>query len=218
MEDIAVIRPEWDDMSDEDLIRITRGPEPDAHDAVDTLLERYKDLVRVKTRPYFLLGADRADLIQEGMIGLYKAIIGYQEGKNAAFRSFAELCISRQIMTAVKNASRMKHWPLNNYISLNRTVNDDEDKETTMMDILTQSGAVTPEEQVIDKEQMERLQKMLDERCSRFEHRVLSLYLNGHDYHQIAAAFGKTPKSIDNALQRIKRKVSAIIEELESDT
>ncbi len=212
------IRPEWDSVSDEELIRITRGPEPDAHDAVDTLLERYKDLVRVKTRPYFLLGADRADLIQEGMIGLYKAIIGYQDGKNAAFRSFAELCISRQIMTAVKNASRMKHWPLNSYISLNRTVNDDEDKETTMMDILTQSGAVTPEDQVIDKEQMERLQKMLDERCSKFEHRVLSLYLNGHDYHQIAAEFGKTPKSIDNALQRIKRKVSAIIEELESDT
>lgn len=210
----SVIRPEWDELTDEELIDISRGTQPDAADAVDFLLEKYKDLVRVKTRPYFLLGADRADLIQEGMIGLYKAIIGYHPDKDAAFRSFADLCITRQIITAVKNATRMKHWPLNSYVSLNRTTNDEEEKETTMMEILTAPGIETPEDTLIDKESMKILQDEIDERCSRFERKVLSMYLNGCDYHQIAKAMGKTPKSIDNALQRIKKKVQQIAAEV----
>lgn len=114
----TVFHPEWEERTDEELITIVRGGGADETDAVDFLLERYKEFVRVKTRPYFLLGADRADLIQEGMIGLYKAIIGYTPERDAAFRSFADLCVTRQIITAVKNSTRMKHWPLNSYVSL----------------------------------------------------------------------------------------------------
>ncbi len=207
-------RPEWADLTDEEVIEIVRRGGSDGADAVDLLLERYKDLVRVKTRPYFLLGADRADLIQEGMIGLYKAIMGYRPGKDTAFRSFADLCIGRQILTAVKNATRMKHWPLNSYISLNKTLNDDEEKETTMMEILAAPQEDSPEETLISKEEIRTLQKRIDKHCSPFEHRVLSLYLQGYDYHQIAKAMGKTPKSIDNALQRIKKKVQQIAAEV----
>lgn len=181
---------------------------------MDLLLERYKDLVRVKTRPYFLLGADRADLIQEGMIGLYKAIMAYQSDKETAFRSFADLCINRQILTAVKNATRLKHLPLNSYVSLNKTLNDDEEKETTMMDILAAPQEDSPEDTLIGKEEIKLLQKQIDKHCSQFERRVLSLYLQGYDYHQIAKAMGKTPKSIDNALQRIKKKVQQIAAEV----
>ena len=146
IEEKFVFHPEWAEKDDEELIEIAHSGGGDAAEAVDLLLERYKDLVRIKTRPYFLLGADRADLIQEGMIGLYKAIIAYQPSKDVAFKSFADLCITRQIMTAIKNAARMKHWPLNSYVSLNRTINDDEEKETTMMEILTAPGMATPEE------------------------------------------------------------------------
>ncbi|MBQ7064330.1 MAG: RNA polymerase sporulation sigma factor SigH [Firmicutes bacterium] len=210
---ITQFREEWSRTPDEELVQKVHDGGSDAADAMDFMLERYKDLVRIKTRPFFLLGADRADLIQEGMIGLYKAIISYQPDKNASFRSFADLCISRQIMTAVKNANRLKHWPLNSYVSLNRTIYDEEDKETTMMDILTQPGVAGPEDMLIDQEQVDHLQEEIDARCSKFEKKVLSMYLNGHDYHQIAAAMGKTPKSIDNALQRIKRKVGQIAAE-----
>ena len=207
-------RPEWADLTDEEVIEIVRQGGRDGADAVDLLLERYKDLVRVKTRPYFLLGADRADLIQEGMIGLYKAIMAYQPEKEAAFRSFADLCISRQILTAVKNATRLKHLPLNSYVSLNTTLNDDEEKETTMMDILAAPQEDSPEDTLIGKEEIKLLQKQIDKHCSQFERRVLSLYLQGYDYHQIAKAMGKTPKSIDNALQRIKKKVQQIAAEV----
>ncbi|MFR8088429.1 MAG: RNA polymerase sporulation sigma factor SigH [Lachnospirales bacterium] len=207
-------RPEWADLTDEEVIEIVRQGGRDGADAVDLLLERYKDLVRVKTRPYFLLGADRADLIQEGMIGLYKAIMAYQSDKETAFRSFADLCINRQILTAVKNATRLKHLPLNSYVSLNKTLNDDEEKETTMMDILAAPQEDSPEDTLIGKEEIKLLQKQIDKHCSQFERRVLSLYLQGYDYHQIAKAMGKTPKSIDNALQRIKKKVQQIAAEV----
>ena len=207
-------RPEWADLTDEEVIEIVRQGGRDGADAVDLLLERYKDLVRVKTRPYFLLGADRADLIQEGMIGLYKAIMDYQSDKETAFRSFADLCINRQILTAVKNATRLKHLPLNSYVSLNKTLNDDEEKETTMMDILAAPQEDSPEDTLIGKEEIKLLQKQIDKHCSQFERRVLSLYLQGYDYHQIAKAMGKTPKSIDNALQRIKKKVQQIAAEV----
>ncbi|MBQ7917086.1 MAG: RNA polymerase sporulation sigma factor SigH [Firmicutes bacterium] len=214
-EEKRIIRPEWEELEDETLIEMIRSGSEDSADAMDFLLERYKDLVRVKTRPYFILGADRADLIQEGMIGLYKATLNYDPGKGAAFRTHAEQCIMGQIITAVKSASRMKHWPLNSYVSLNANVNDDEEKETTMMEILIAPGNTTPEDQIIDREDAIALQGAIDARCSKFEHKVLSMYLNGHDYHQIAAAMGKTPKSIDNALQRIKKKVQQIVAEAE---
>lgn len=210
----TVFHPEWEERTDEELITIVRGGGADETDAVDFLLERYKEFVRVKTRPYFLLGADRADLIQEGMIGLYKAIIGYTPERDAAFRSFADLCVTRQIITAVKNSTRMKHWPLNSYVSLNKTINDEEEKETTMLDILSIPNIVTPEDTLIGKEEVRAIQNAIDERCSKFERKVLSMYLNGYDYHQIAKVMGKTPKSIDNALQRIKKKVQQIAAEV----
>ena len=212
MEDIAVIRPEWDDMSDEDLIRITRGPEPDAHDAVDMLLERYKDLVRVKTRPYFLLGADRADLIQEGMIGLYKSIRDFKPEKLSSFRAFAELCITRQIITAIKTATRQKHIPLNSYVSLNKPLYDEE-SDRTLLDVIMEGRISDPEELIINRENLGNIHNKISEVLSGLEQEVLQAYLDGKSYQEIADALGRHVKSIDNALQRVKRKLEKYLEE-----
>ena len=201
-------------MPDETLVTMAQGVGKDASEAMNYLMEKHKEMVRVKTRPYFLLGAERTDLIQEGMIGLFKAVISYNTEKNNSFRAYAELLVHRQIVTAVKLAARQKHMPLNDYISLNAPVRDEEDNETTMLEMLTEPGAFTPEDTVINTEQIGRLQSEIEKKLSKYEQRVLSLYLAGNDYHRIAQALGKTPKSIDNALQRIKKKVGQIAAEL----
>ncbi|MCR4808058.1 MAG: RNA polymerase factor sigma-70 [Lachnospiraceae bacterium] len=178
----------------------------------DYLMEKYKDLVRSKAKSMFILGADNEDLIQEGMIGLFKAIRDYDAGRDASFYTFAELCISRQIYTAVQASRRKKHIPLNNYISLYGNVSDNSrDDEKYLIDALEQSGSLSPEEMLIDKENVEGLEQKIEESLSPFEKQVLDLYLTGMSYVQIARVLGKDEKSTDNALTRLKSKIKKIL-------
>lgn len=180
--------------------------------AQEYLIEKYKGLVRIKTRSYFMLGADREDILQEGMIGLYKAIRDFKVDKQVNFYSFAELCIVRQIITAIKTAGRQKHIPLNSYMSLNRSVYDEND-ECTYIELLSYDLSSNPEAMVIDTEEKNSIEKRIAVVLSPLERRVLSLYLRGKSYTEIADKINKDEKSIDNALQRVKKKVEKIINE-----
>ena len=175
-------------------------------DAAEYLLVKYKNFVRNKARSYFLVGADKEDIVQEGMIGLYKAIKSYKGDKRASFRAFAELCITRQIITAIKTATRQKHQPLNSYVSLNKPVYDEE-CDQTLVDILEANKISNPEDIIIDNEEILNIESKIDEVLSRFEQSVLSYYLQGQSYADIAAKLNKPVKSIDNALQRVKAKL-----------
>lgn len=192
--------------SDEELIALSRSGETWAEEA---LCERHKDLVRIKARPYFLIGADREDLIQEGMIGLYKAVRDYEPGHDMSFRSFAELCIVRQIITAIKQATRKKHAPLNTYISFYKTT--DEGNERTLMDTMPAARTDNPEELIISRESMTDMNKMLDTMLTPLEKSVLELFIEGKSYQEIAAVLGRGRKTVDNALQRIKKKIEAYL-------
>lgn len=199
----------YEALQDEELLASIRNGN-DA--AVEVLMTRYKDFVKSRTYSYFLIGADRDDIIQEGMIGLYKAILSYDDEKESSFKSFADICIRRQILTAVKNSTRLKHFPLNSSVSLNRTIQEEgDDRETILMDLLTSTSIVNPEEIYIGKEDRENMEETIVERLSSMEQQVLSLYLSGLDYHRIAEVLDKPSKSIDNALQRIRHKVSEIV-------
>ena len=193
------------DMSDEQLAALC-GDDPDA---LEYLLDKYKNLVRDRARYYYLTGADREDLIQEGMIGLYRAISGYRAEKNASFRSFAEMCITRRMITAIKTATRNKHIPLNSYISINKPLYED-DGERTLSDVVAQSDD-DPEQMFIDKESAFVLEKSIYDTLSPLEKKVFELHIAGNSYREIALKLKKTPKSVDNALQRIKAKVAALI-------
>ncbi len=175
--------------------------------ALEFLLEKYKNFVRVKARSYFLIGADREDLIQEGMIGLYKAIRDYRDDKQTSFRAFAEICITRQIITAIKTATRQKHIPLNSYVSLNKPVYLEEDSDRTLIDFLTGNETVDPMEMIIDGEKLKDMKASFGEILSDLETQVLKLYVDGKSYQEIATELRRHVKSIDNALQRVKRKV-----------
>lgn len=180
--------------------------------ALEYLLNKYKNFVRAKARSYFLIGADREDLVQEGMIGLYKAIRDFKSEKQASFRAFAELCITRQIITAIKTATRQKHKPLNSYVSLNKPVYDEE-SDRTLLDVIAGAKVLNPEEIMIDKEDLARIESKIGEMLSDLEWRVLSLYLKGKSYQEIAQILGRQVKSIDNALQRVKNKIEKYLEE-----
>ena len=186
--------------------------------AQEYLLDKYKSLVRAKSRAYFLIGADSEDIIQEGMIGLYKAVRDYNEEKNASFRSFAELCVNRQMITAIKAATRQKHQPLNSYISLNKPVYEEE-SEQTYMDFLQSSSEslLNPEALLIGQENKSFLEDQMVKNLSSFETRVLVLYLQGRSYFEIANVLDKPEKSIDNALQRVKKKLEKFLEEKNLD-
>jgi RNA polymerase sporulation-specific sigma factor len=168
----------------------------------------------VKARSYFLVGADKEDIVQEGMIGLYKAIRDYKDDKQSSFRAFAELCITRQIITAIKTATRQKHIPLNSYISLNRPLSQDEagEPDRVLVDVLATHTMADPVELVISSEEVRQMQTSFGEILSDLESHVLSLYIEGKSYQEIAASLKRHVKSIDNALQRIKRKVEAHME------
>ena len=176
--------------------------------AMDFILHKYSYLAKAKSRAYFLVGAEHEDLIQEGMIGLYKAVKDYNPEKTPLFFSFAELCITRQILSAVKSATRQKHQPLNSYVSLNKPIKGEE--ERTLADILYLYSNRNPEDLVISKETTVDLMGKIHSNLSKLENEVLTLYLKGEDYMHISKLLGKTPKSIDNALQRIKKKISII--------
>ena len=179
-------------------------------DAVEYILDKYRNFVRAKSRTYFLIGADREDIIQEGMIGLYKAIRDYRADSGTNFRTFADLCITRQIITAIKTATRQKHIPLNSYISLNKPIYDDEN-ENALLDSLTGKHRLDPEEIMISRERYVIIEKKIMDTLSDYESDVLKQYLDGKSYVDIAAALNKSEKSIDNALQRIKKKIEKLI-------
>lgn len=193
--------------SDEELIVLYRAG---SESAIEVIFERYKNLVRKKAKAMFLAGGDNDDLIQEGMIGLYKAVRDYKEEKEASFATFASMCINRQMITAVTASNRKKNVPLNTYVSFDMPAGNDEDTDMRLVDILQPETEQNPEKLFIDREHTKDLQTRLYEMLSPFETRVLDMYIDGMDYIQIADELGKQPKSIDNALQRIRSKVSKI--------
>lgn len=193
--------------SDETLIDIYRkGDEA----AIEVLFERYKDIVRKKAKAMYLAGGDSDDLIQEGMIGLYKAVRDYDDTKEAAFKTFASMCINRHLINAVTVSNRKKNMPLNTYVSFDMPAYPDEDNETRLVDILKPESEQNPEKLFIDREYSDSFKKKLFDRLSSFEKHVLQLYMEDNDYRQIAMLLGKTPKSIDNAIQRIRAKANSI--------
>ena len=190
-------------MTDEQVVLLAQGEDSQA---LEYLLNKYKNFVRTKARSYFLIGADHEDIVQEGMIGLYKAIRDYREEKLSSFRAFAELCITRQIITAIKTATRQKHIPLNSYISLNRPIYE-EDSDRTLLDVITEEGISNPEEVLIDREDLSFIEGRIGQMMSDLEKEVLIRYMEGKSYVQIADEMGRHVKTVDNALQRIKRKL-----------
>lgn len=177
--------------------------------AEEIIINKYKKLVKVKARSYFLIGADTEDIIQEGMIGLYKAVRNYQLKKISSFKAFAELCITRQIITAIKSATRQKHIPLNSYISLNRPIFN-EDSDRTLLDIVDSLSTNDPQDLFLNNEKLESLRKKINKILSDLERDVLEAYLEAKSYQEISQQLGRHVKSIDNALQRIKRKLELI--------
>src|SRR5690625_3573751 len=179
--------------------------------AIDYLMNKYEGIVRKKANTYFLVGSDREDVVQEGLIGLYKAICDYDENKRSSFRSFAELCITRQIITSIKTATRLKHTPLNGYISIYMLVQEESDQ--ALIDIIEYFEADQPQDSLVMKENMLHAQTELMKVLTGLEWNVLRHYLDGFTYEEIATQIGRSEKSIDNALQRIKRKVGQLINE-----
>jgi len=183
--------------------------------ALEFLINKYKYLVRYKIRNNFLQGADNDDLLQEGIIGLYKAVRDYDPDKAASFKVFADLCITRQINSAIKMSSRQKHIPLNNYTSLSAPNSFNEDNDQPLSEVLDIGGYEDPVEKLIDNETFAEFESNAMRELSSFELKVLNLYLNNFSYHRISEITGKPVKSVDNALQRIKKKIEKIIKESE---
>ncbi|MFD1850723.1 RNA polymerase sporulation sigma factor SigH [Oceanobacillus bengalensis] len=195
-------------LDDEEIIRLIHQGE--SH-ALDYLINKYKNFVRAKVRTYFLIGADKEDIIQEGMIGLYKAIRDYDVDKLSSFKAFAELCITRQMITAIKTATRQKHIPLNSYISLDKPIYDEE-SDRTLLDVIAGSRAIDPQELLVNREKMGDMELKLSELLSELEKQVLHLYLDGQTYQEISVELKRHVKSIDNALQRVKRKLEQLMD------
>ncbi len=195
-------------LDDTDLLKFIR--QGNSH-ALDLLIQRYISFVRGKARTYFLVGADKEDIIQEGMIGLYKAIRDYDVDKLSSFKAFAELCVTRQIITAIKTATRQKHIPLNSYVSLDKPIYDEE-SDRTLLDIIGGSIDVDPQELLISQEDYGTLEHKLSNLLSDLEKKVLQLYLDGRTYQEISEHLNRHVKSIDNALQRVKRKLEQLME------
>ncbi len=179
-------------------------------DALNKIMERYKSYVYLKAKPFFLVGAEREDIIQEGMIGLFKAIKGYNFEKDVSFRIFADLCIRRQIMTAIKASTRQKHIPLNSYLSLNKTAFDEED-DRTVIEMLDIDSVPDPLDTITTKETYQKIGSTMSEVLSDFEQKVFSEYINGESYADIAKKINSHPKAVDNAVQRIKKKFEKYI-------
>lgn len=195
-------------MSDEEIVSLAQ--ERDDSHAVEFIVNKYKNFVRAKARTYFLIGGDKDDIIQEGMIGLYKATRDFRTDKTASFRAFAELCITRQIITAIKTATRQKHMPLNNYVSLNKPVYTD-DSERTLLETLASTRVLDPEELIINREEFDAIEEGMGHLLSDLEWEVLLGYLDGKSYQEMAGQVNRSVKSIDNALQRVKRKVETFL-------
>ena len=195
-------------LNDEQIVELVHKGESEA---LDYLIHKYRNFVWAKARSYFLIGADKEDIVQEGMIGLYKAIRDFREDKLTSFKAFAELCITRQIITAIKTATRQKHIPLNSYVSLDKPIYDEE-SDRTLMDILSGTKVLDPEELIINQEEFDNIEVKMTELLSDLERKVLSLYLEGQSYQEISEELNRHVKSIDNALQRVKRKLERYLE------
>ena len=199
---------DYDQCTDGELIdRLRRGEES----IMDYICDKYKNLVRSKAKAMFILGADNEDLIQEGMIGLFKAVRDFDSGRDASFYTFAELCISRQMYTAVQASKRQKHFPLNTYVSLDSGDNAPDEQEGWLTEFMTDRTELSPEELFLDKERVAYLEEAIDRELSDFERQVLDLYLTGMSYSQIARVLGRDEKATDNALQRLKAKIRKMI-------
>jgi RNA polymerase sporulation-specific sigma factor len=208
-------RVDLEGLEDNDLVTLVRGGDDRS---LEVLLSRYRNFARSKARSYFLAGSDKEDVVQEGMIGLYKSIRDFDLTQETPFRAFAELCISRQILTAIKTANRQKHQPLNSSVSLDAPVYSDETGDRTVGDTLPGTQLEDPVELVISSEEIEAIRDSMRENLTDLEGDVLRLYMDGKSYDEIAGALGNHAKSIDNALQRIKRKLQRHIEQRNAQT
>lgn len=199
----------FETMTDEEVVRLAQQEHDE--EATEYIVNKYKNFVKSKARAYFLVGADRDDIIQEGMIGLYKATRDFRGDKLSSFRAFAELCITRQIITAIKTATRQKHIPLNSYVSLNKPIYETE-SDRTLQDILAGIRVSDPEELVISREEFADIELKMNEILSDLEWQVLTAYLDGKSYNEMSKELHRHVKSIDNALQRVKRKLERYLE------
>lgn len=194
----------YDNMKDEDLINVIKSGDKNA---LDYLIEKYKDLVNMKVGKYFMVGSEREDIVQEGLIGLYKAVKSYSPDKQNSFKTFANMCIERQLITAIKSSNRQKHMPLNTYLSLNTKAYED-DEESNILDVFDSHQVEDPLETITKQEYYKTVEKAIDESLSDFEKQVLKRYMNGESYNQIAERLDTPVKSVDNAIQRIRKKAT----------
>lgn len=196
---------DYDNTKDEELVEIIRSGD---EQAFDYLINKYKELVNMKVGKYFIIGAEREDIVQEGLIGLFKAIKNYKPDMQNSFKSFANMCIERQLITAIKSSNRQKHMPLNSYLSLNLSAydEDDSDSDTSLIDVFDASSAEDPLDTLTKKEYFKFIEETIDKTLSNFEKKVLNQYINGKSYVQIAENLNTPVKSIDNAIQRIRKK------------
>ncbi len=196
---------DYDNIKDEDLIEIIKSGDKNAF---EYLINKYKELVNIKVSKYFIIGAERDDIVQEGLIGLFKAIKSYKSDMKNSFKSFANMCIERQLITAIKSSNRQKHMPLNSYLSLNISAYDEEDgkSDTSLIDIFNTTLIEDPLDTITKKEYYQNIEDTIDKSLSDFEKKVLSKYINGKSYLEIAEDLDTPVKSIDNAIQRIRKK------------
>jgi len=195
------------DKLDEEVIILAKQGNINAQ---EYLISKYENFVKAKAKSYFLIGADKEDIYQEGMIGLFKAIRDFKSDKLSSFKAFAELCVTRQIITAIKTATRQKHIPLNTYVSLNKPIYDEE-SDRTLLDVLSEAKVSDPEELIINREELKHMYSEIGDVLSNLEMEVLMSYLDGKSYQEIASELDRHAKSIDNALQRVKRKLEKCI-------
>lgn len=193
----------YSSMKDEDLIRKIKSGD---NEALDYLLRKYQEIVNMKVSRYFIIGAEKEDSIQEGLIGLYKAIKSFDPEKQNSFKSFANLCIERQLITAIKSSNRQKHMPLNSYLSLNMSAYDNEDDDTSIYDVFDANVIEDPLDTITKKEYYKSVENIIEKSLSTFEKNVLNELINGNSYTAIAQKLDSPVKSVDNAIQRIRKK------------
>lgn len=201
----------YEALSDEELVRIIKDGDKNA---LEYLIVKYKDLVQMKVSRYYIVGAEREDIVQEGLIGLFKAIKNFEDGKHNSFKSFANLCVERQLITAIKSSNRQKHIPLNSYLSLNNSNPENEEDDKSLLEILN-STQEDPLETITKKEYYQNVEAIMNKYLSGFEKQVLNRYMNGESYVEIAEKLDTPVKSVDNAIQRIRKKAMKNIEEEE---
>ena len=200
-----ILEKEYTTMNDEEIITLIKDGDKEA---LDFLITKYKDLVYMKVNNYYMIGAEKDDIIQEGLIGLFKAIKCYMPDRQNTFRSFANLCIERQIITAIKSSNRQKHSPLNSYLSLNTAAYENDEEDGSLLEVFNSNATEDPLDALTRKEYFRNLENTIDEKLSLFEKKVLQRYLNGESYVRIAEKLNTPVKSIDNAIQRIRKKTN----------